>query len=137
MPRCPSCNKFVSLDTEGDPEIDNLEVSDDGLMVTCEVRITNTCVECSDELTEANFELEVTEDEDPIIHKDTCREEDRKYDVTEAGFDRTTRQQGKGRGAKTFYGVEVDYTLKCLNCEATYDGSLSDEIQASHMDELA
>src|SRR4051812_457683 len=55
--RCPDCQKFVSFDTDTEPEID-VDVDDDGT-VSGTVRIVNTCSECSQELTEANLDVEI------------------------------------------------------------------------------
>lgn len=54
--RCPDCNKFASFDTETDPEI-NVEVAEDG-QITGDVRIVNTCAECSTELKEATLDVD-------------------------------------------------------------------------------
>jgi hypothetical protein len=40
MPRCPDCNKFASVSTDQEPEIDNLEVDEEGV-VTATARIVN------------------------------------------------------------------------------------------------
>ena len=138
--RCPDCNKFVSFD-EGEPEVNNIDVDSEG-NVTANVRITNNCAECSQELTEANFDLEAD-------HVDDCKEhvgKGHELSVEDNGCERTDRsgffKKGKfvpayGRYAKHFYGVELSYTITC-SCGKleNVDGVLRDEIQGSSMDGL-
>lgn len=68
MPRCPDCNRFVSLDASTEPEAD-LEVQivelkrpeeEDLLEVTLTgtVRIVNCCAECGAELSEYTFDID-------------------------------------------------------------------------------
>jgi hypothetical protein len=56
--RCPDCNKFVSFDVDGDPEVE-LEADESTGEVTGTVRIVNACQECGAELTEATFDVDV------------------------------------------------------------------------------
>ncbi len=139
MPRCPDCSKFVSLETETEPEVDGLDVDDDGT-VTCSVRIVNCCGECSAELTETTLELqddctaEVEEHLKPDAGGDTP-EKGHTLSVEEVSSERTQRVEGKGRGAKTFYGASVDVLVKC-ECGWEHPLTLSDDCQASSMDEM-
>jgi hypothetical protein len=55
--RCPECSKFVAYDDGTDPEVDSVEVDEDG-NVSGNVRIVLTCAECSTELKEATFDIE-------------------------------------------------------------------------------
>lgn len=145
--RCASCNKFVSFDTESDPEVENLEVDDEG-NVSMSVRIVNTCAECGDEMTEASMDIEVERDaycqdwDEHIKEKHEANEEgeipegkEPVLEVSEAGSERTSRSEGKGRGMKTFYGAKIDFEVKC-KCEWTATGTAEDDVQASSMDEL-
>src|SRR5687767_14393235 len=61
--RCPDCNKFVSFDTEADPET-NIDVAEDGA-ITGDVRIANNCQECGTELKEGTFDV----DDDSIVNQ--------------------------------------------------------------------
>lgn len=54
---CDQCQKFVSFDTEQEPELD-LSVDDEGV-VTGNARIVNTCADCGQELTEATLDVEI------------------------------------------------------------------------------
>lgn len=69
--RCPDCNKFVSFDTEQDPEID-VDINDTEIVGSC--RIVNTCAECSQELKEANLDVSVDVASEIESHTETCEE---------------------------------------------------------------
>jgi hypothetical protein len=72
--RCNSCNKFVSFDTDTEPEVDGLEVScisqgepieKDGVRVVPvqvqvqgSVRMVNNCADCGTEMAEASLEID-------------------------------------------------------------------------------
>ena len=127
--RCPDCNKFVGIDSEQDPEVNDLEISEKG-EITGNVRIVNTCIECGSELTEANFDISI---EHQFEHNSDCKGTD--YDVSGDGFTRTSESTGKGRGMRTFYGAEGDITITC-SCGSTETVAWSDKVQASHMDSL-
>ena len=132
--RCPDCNKFVSLDTDGDPEVE-LEADETTGEVTGTVRIVNACQECGAELTEATFDVDVdfpAAEEHMKGHED---DDAHALALEEPTVDRTDRAVGRGRGTKTFYGAETDLVVKC-QCEFTETQHWSDEIQASHMDGL-
>lgn len=127
--RCPDCNKFVGIDAEQDPEVNDLEITEKG-EITGTVRIVNTCIECGSELTEASFDISL---ECTLTHNPGCKKAD--YDVSDGGFTRTVKSEGKGRGMKTFYGAEGDITVNC-SCGDSTTVSWSDNIQASHMESL-
>jgi hypothetical protein len=138
--RCPDCNKFVPLDTEGDPEVE-LEADETTGEVTGTVRIVNACGECGAELTEAVFDVDV---DFPAAEAHTVemakqdpedKGEAHVLELEDPSADRTDRSEGKGRGTKTFYGAEADLVVKC-RCGFTETKPWSDDIQASHMDEM-
>jgi hypothetical protein len=58
MARCPDCNKFVSYDTDQEPEVD-VDIDEDG-QVTGSIRIFDACSECGTELRETT--LDISED---------------------------------------------------------------------------
>jgi hypothetical protein len=137
--RCPDCNKFVAFD-ESDPDVENIEVDDAG-SVSITVKIVNTCEQCSQELKEATFELEA----DHSAEADGHQGEGHELSIEEDSSDRTSRSgyNGKkgfvpsaGRYAKTFYGAEVSYTIRCSCGELEISGTVGDDVQASGMDEL-
>ena len=49
----------------------------------------------------------------------------------------TERTEGKGRGLKTFFGVEFEVRVKCSCGEDVGSVTLKDDIQTSSMDEMA
>lgn len=146
--RCPDCNKFVSFE-EADPEVDCLDIRGDGA-VTATVRIINTCAECSQELTEATFDLESDAACEAVeAHKCTTspQPEQRSFEAEEYECERTGRsgyyKKGKwvpgfGRYAKTFYGAQLTVTVKCSACQEVVGEPvvLTDDVQASAMDSL-
>lgn len=144
--RCPDCSKFVSLDTESDPEI-TLSIDDEGV-VTGSVRITNNCQECSQELTEANFDVELDFSAEVLEHRESFSKEEQKdhdsLDLEDDGGSRVDEYQTKDRNGKQIksaryqkhlYGAEVEVTVTC-KCGETFTQSWSDKIQASAMDSL-
>ena len=131
--RCPDCNKFVGLDTESDPEMD-LEVDDTTGQVTGTVRIVNACADCSSELTEAIFEvdLDFEEAQEHLAGLGQSHE----LELSEDVVTRDARTEGKGRGTRTFYGASATFEVKCA-CGLAWSKEWSDEIQASCMDSLS
>ena len=139
--RCPDCNKFVSFDTDNDPEVDSVDYQSGE--VTASVRIVNVCAECGTEMKEATLEL--SEDVSDVVdeHVRACHELNAEgedisgHEITadEGSAERTMRTEGSGRYTKTFYGVTLDVTLTCDCGKWTHDVQLSDDVQASSMDE--
>jgi hypothetical protein len=138
--RCPDCSKFVGLDTDGDPEV-GLDMDGATGQVTGEIRIVNACAECGSELTEVNFNVEVdfpAAEAHMAANVNASGEPggDHELELEDAEITRTERSEGKGRGAKTFYGAEGTLTVKC-KCGFSEDQAWSDECQASYMDQLS
>ena len=159
MARCPDCNKFVSLDSEQDPEC-SLDVDESG-EVSGSIQIANACAECGTEMFTAEFDASVdatgivrTEDSKTLsdflseckttvedIEKDPDHDEGEDLEVDleveEADLERTDRYEGKGRGQRHFYGARVGFTVKATFRGATheFEGSVEDDIQASSMDQ--
>lgn len=139
--RCPDCNKFVSFDTETEPEV---EVNVDKTLgtITVEAHIVNTCADCGTELTTADFQME-SEDLAEVVeeHKEECA--DFELLVESESFGRTDRREThdkrgkpiKSRYQKQYYGVEGSVTVEC-KCGLKFEPvTLSDEIQSSAMEE--
>lgn len=55
--RCDSCNKFVSYDTENEPQIDGEEMAEDGTF-TIELTHTLPCADCGTDLKSCSHTLE-------------------------------------------------------------------------------
>jgi peptide subunit release factor 1 (eRF1) len=131
--RCPDCNKFAAFE-EADPEVEDIGVEQSA--VTAHVRITNNCADCSLELKEATLEMDSDVIEELSQHEE---QEGHTLTVEEDESERTMRVEGKGRGAKTFYGARLTYTVKCEKegCDFEHSGELTDDVQASAMEEVA
>lgn len=141
--RCPECNKFVSFDTETDPELSEA-VDADGI-VTVETRIVNTCAECGTELTSADFSVEINLAKEVDAHREscaTCKEskDDLSVSVEGSRNDRRETHDRKGkpiknsRYQKQFYGAEVTAEIE-MPCGEVISGSSMEEVQASSMEE--
>jgi len=138
--RCPDCNKFAGVQ-EDDPEVNSTDETfeyADGVLtlalVEAEVRIRNTSECCGAEMKEAEFNLS----EEIPLEKFEGHER-KELHALEVEWDdggRTSRSTGRGRGARTFYGAEVSVTITCSCQGFSYTHTLSEDIQASHMDEL-
>jgi uncharacterized protein with PIN domain len=143
--RCPDCNKFVSFDTETEPEVQSEQVDENGA-VEFSVRITNNCADCGTELTETTLEMEDTVPEELLAdHKG----DEHEYSVEVVSASRTERQSVPQktskktskttvwyRGAKTYYGAEIEYSVKCSCGVTLHEGTISAEEQASYMESL-
>ena len=127
--RCPDCNKFVSFDSDEDPEINDLEVDSDGL-ITGSVMIKNNCAECGTELTEAQFDIGEQAKLEGHEVKEGCS-----FEVEENSAERDIKTDGKGRYTRTYYGVRAEFKV---SCECGFETSVEweDFCQASSMDQL-
>ena len=135
MPRCPDCNKFVSIEMS-DPEIDSSEVNDSVIQGT--VHLTKTCAECSTELAEAypEFEIDIQEHvPEGKGEEEHDMKEDCEWSIESEEAENSEKTEGKGRYAKTFYGAGLTFAVKC-SCghEAVVEGEVYE--QASYFDEL-
>jgi hypothetical protein len=149
MPRCSSCNKFVSPEIENEPESDSVEVAEDGT-VTGSVRIHNDCPDCSTELSEYTFDIEAGLPSDVDIEEHQGEGHELSVEVTsESRTDRYENKTPKGavirnpRYQKHMYGVEMEFEVTC-SCGkggpnddgVLYSVAWEDEVQASGMDSL-
>lgn len=140
--RCPDCNKFVSYDTEVDPEESVEPEIADGEFKATYTR-TLTCGECGTELKSA--EIEVTQALEGI--DDKCEEDESGEHEWEIHVDasstselKTTDRNGKPikktRYMKQLYGVEVSGTARCIHCGDEVEIQASGSEQASAFDEM-
>ena len=144
MARCPDCNKFVSIeqeDPEWDPEVeaDDLAGTRQTGRVTGEVRLALSCADCGTELAEATQEAEIAftlEHEAEPGCLGLKAPEGPELEL-EANATATDRYEGKGRGARHFYGADLEATVKCLACEAEVTVMGQVEEQASAFESLA
>lgn len=108
MPRCPDCNKFVSIDM-AEPELD-LELGDGE--VTGSVRLVQTCAECGTELAETTLEIAQL-----FKYKHAQDDCDGNLLLRDEGADCDDRYEGQGRGAKHCYVVNF---IVCVTCDKCY-----------------
>lgn len=135
MPRCPDCNKFVSIEM-GDPEIDSSEVNDS--VIQGVIHLTKTCMECGTELEEAypEFEIDIQgqvpegKGEGEHDMKDECE-----WSIGDEEAESNERSEGRGRYMKMFYGADLTFSVIC-SCghEAEVTGDVFE--QASYFDSL-
>lgn len=144
--RCPDCNKFTAKNTEVDPEVTtDPEVEDDTVKVS--VKITNQCEDCSTDLEEAEFDMELDLDSEPdkksgnsIEWKGTTLKEHQGEGhklVVNGDPDVERTDSGGGRYAKRMLGVDVTVSIAC-ECDDAQIATvvLHDEIASSQMDSL-
>lgn len=142
---CPSCNKFASLEM-GEVEVESLEVEHESpekndspvhtYIVTGQVRIVRTSVCCGDEMKEATFDLETTVEVDPATDGTPADLDFDTVEVEESGTD--TVEEGGGRYAKSYFGATVEFTIT-IGTEGKQhevEGSWTDKVAASGMDEV-
>jgi hypothetical protein len=128
MARCSECNKFTSDDSI-DPEVQSEHVGEGSAEV--EVRIARACAECGTEKKEYTFSFDFELPQEAVDHE--CPNPDITITTT---AENTEREEGKGRYAKRFFGVEITCEVSCASCDAQFDGhSDKDEVQASGMEE--
>lgn len=138
--RCPDCQKFVSLEFDQEPEINNEEFDAEDGSYEIEIRIVRTCADCGQELKDAtlNFDGEIDGWEDIKA----AHEGDDHDILMEVSPQNDEYSKGKGRYMVSFFGASVDISIhcKCQNdvegAEPLYSINVQDHVQASGMDEL-
>ena len=124
--RCPDCNKFVGIEM-ADPELDLSLLEDE---VSGSVRLVQTCAECGTELAEAELNIEIPFE---FKHSEGC---DGQLELSDEEASNSDRFEGKGRGARHFYGVDFTATVSCPKCGVKQMIEGSDEEQSSSFDQL-
>jgi hypothetical protein len=153
--RCPDCNKFVSFDTEVEPEEEN-EPEIDGSTFRASYRRVLQCGECGTDLKSATIELEVDveitgapNDKEPEGCKrpddadpdDETPEHEWSFDLDVQPTERTQTKDRHGKAIKLsrymrrFYGVSVTGAASCMKCDAEAKIEVEDDQQASGFDE--
>ena len=132
--RCTSCNKMVMLgDMEFEEQSADLEKDDNLWYLNIDVTANLPCGDCGTPVktTEFSFNQEVKHDcgdkrnwNEPV-----------ELELQGVDYEATERYEGKGRGRKTFRGVRLIATIKCLNCSETFSEEDQDDNQASFWDE--
>jgi hypothetical protein len=152
MARCPDCNKFVSYG-DIETEIENEEISDTTL--SANVTVYLTCGDCGTQLRQAclDFEEEIDHEctEEAIAAATAKRgkpfdaDVDDQFEITNSNAEGCDRAETKDRNGKvikssrymkTYYGADLEFTVKCHKCDAeeTVNGNV--EEQASGFDEV-
>lgn len=164
--RCESCQKFVSNeDADPEPEsVDDTEGGNPPTVDVRRVRVCAECGSEMKEATltvEANEPAFTVADEyrkavdeheaevpgdlpyDPEHCPARVPEDGALDDAPACQFEwddvwaeNTDRSEGRGRGTKTFYGVQVTFHGTCSHCGSTASADGSDEVRAGSMDEL-
>lgn len=130
--RCPNCSKFAAYDDSTDPEVD-LDYNDDGTF-SGQVRIVLTHDECGEELKEASFDFDGEVPEEILKEH---RGDGHSLSLEAGDNELISRTEGRGRYMKTFYGYRAALDLSCsCQSEGLWMTEFTDDIQASHMDEL-
>lgn len=150
--RCPDCNKFVTDECTEDPEVEDLEVTDneDGtVIVTGSVRIVLACPECSQELREGRFEIEemfsvssAVEDEEE--QEEHSHEWEASIEPTyDNWYDGKTRTLKNGtvkttplRYQKHYHGAQGTLTLRCGTCDEEHTADWKEGMPGSALEEL-
>jgi hypothetical protein len=150
--RCPDCNKFVSFDAETEPEID-VDFDEMTRTINGSVRIVNNCAECSTELKETTFDVDIDLSAEIEDHwkehgwKDGDAEAPEghgSFDLSDDGGSRSERSQTHDRHGKPirnprysrrYYGATAVFTVAC-ECGHNIEHQWEDEVQGSGMEEL-
>lgn len=148
--RCQSCNKFVSFDTDAEPEEESQDV--DGTNFTATYRRVLQCSECGDDLKEATLELEYdfgddvktdkatdekeapateTEDKEEATEPETHEHE---FEIESCAAEATTGSVSR----RVTYGVKLSVEVECSveGCKAHATFECEESEQASSFEEL-
>lgn len=131
--RCPDCQKFVSLEMQ-EPEDVELEMQKDdtGVQIHMTCRIVRTCAECGQEMKEATLEVEETILWDDFDKNPALKEQE--FTIEEDGVE--SIEEGGHRYAKSYYGAQVNYSIRDEEGNVVHSGSVADKVPASSMDEM-
>ncbi len=129
--KCPGCNKFAAQE-QGDPEIEEATIDDKGhVEVSVRIVVLSEC--CNEELKEATLAMEGDLPKEAVeAHTgEACELE------VEAEAASADKYEGKGRGARHFYGADVTVAASCACGKNDFAPlELSDYIRSSDMDEV-
>lgn len=142
--RCENCSKFVSFDTEVEPEIEDEQIGgscDNGYFYTASIRRVLQCADCGTDLKDTTFEIEQEVNVEAKCEK--CEDGNHEFSMDSAveptERTQTTDRNGKpiksSRYMKHFYGVSGSVTGTCDHCDIEVNFTFEDESQASSFDE--
>lgn len=124
--RCTDCTKFVGSELVVEAEDADVSEEQEELVVSGEVRLVLQCSECSGELAESQQEYRETVG---FGHKVEGCDGEVEIESTEAT--EMDRFDGKGRGAKHYYGADIVVVLGCNKCGQMVECYFKVEEQAS------
>lgn len=128
---CPNCSKMVSLDFQ-DPEVNDLELNVEGRKITASVRIVRQCADCGTDMKEATLDVD--------LEVPKCNHDDGKglphVLVDEVEESLSQLEEGGGRYAKSYFGAEGEFKVKCA-CGQAIAVQWSDKVAASEMEECS
>lgn len=143
--RCNDCNKFVSLDTETDPEMNSEDFDENSGEFDLSYTIKNNCENCGTELRSADFDFNgsvpdeiMAEHKGPYTKTDPTTGEEATGDhYLEMAVD--TRREEKMTKGRREYGMVAEVTITCA-CQHKEDDplffqSFDDYIAGGEMDE--
>jgi hypothetical protein len=139
--KCPSCNKFAGLDMD-EPEIESEDFNAEEGTFIATVRILRRSSCCGEEMKEARLEFEgQVPDEILQAHKEgeesESTEPGREAHELEAEFSADSLEEGGGRYAKSYFGANLEVTIRCrCQAEAVHVVTLSEKVAASEMEEM-
>jgi hypothetical protein len=142
--RCEDCGKFVSFDTEVEPEVEDEQIDGDhenGYAYTASVRRVLQCAECNGDMKETTFDIE----QEVVVEGKCEKTKDGNHEFSvESAVEPTERTQTTDRNGKRikssrymkhFYGVSGSVTGTCEHCDIEVNFTFEDESQASSFDE--
>lgn len=134
--RCESCGTFVSKD-QGDPEAEEFRVEvtsgKGGLLaaagtLTGTVRLVLTCAECGQEMSETTVDVEQALKDEEVKVLLAHLDEDHDLGVGDVELSAQDRMEGRGRGARHYYGFIGTAPITCachpevVLCSVEIDG---------------
>lgn len=132
--RCPDCSKFVSFDTDVEPEFDDPQPEEVAEGCEVDVYIVNTCAECGAGLKTAD--LSVTLEGPEKEHDEKCGGAlSLEFSVERTEESRGLKPNPPARYCKHYYGVKINASVKCDACDFKHEAEGSDECPGSSMDE--
>jgi hypothetical protein len=135
--RCTTCNKFTGIDSEVEPEVDDVSAEvEEGknAIVNATIRIQNNCDGCGDTVQEAT--LEVTNLRVEVQHTAECDEEESPtFSADVDGMERVEKfEPPRAKRQRRFFGASGTINVTCDTCGGGGTEDFEEYIQSSHMD---
>lgn len=127
--RCPDCNKFATLEFQ-DPEESLTEFDPETGHIEAEYRIIRNCADCGTEMKEATITF------DEQLDSSITDAHTGDGHGLSAEFSAEQYEEGGGRYAKAYFGVELTVTITCECGSVNEVLTLVEKEAASSMDDL-